>query len=51
MIYQCDSGYEPNGPPEVVCTKTGEWSMPQFQCVPGNYYHSSVETFFLIVVE
>ena len=35
MAYQCLTGYEAVGKPEVYCMKTGEWSFPEFKCVIG----------------
>ena len=35
MAYQCLTGYEAVGKPEVYCMKTGEWSLPEFKCVIG----------------
>ncbi|XP_053658000.1 uncharacterized protein LOC128707075 [Anopheles marshallii] len=36
----CNRGFVPDGEPEIVCTATGQWSLPLPKCVPNPVDHN-----------
>lgn len=43
MGYKCIDNYHSEGPVEIECLPTGEWSLPKFTCSGMFWYYVSIE--------